>query len=900
MNTFEKWQRVGALFDRAVELDSTERSAFLHNLAPEDAALRAEVESLLAWHERAENFLEAPVFSVVGARLGAYRVLREIGRGGMSVVYLADRADEQFRKQVAIKLIRPGGESAHLVERFQIERQLLANLEHPNIARLLDGGTTREGLPYLVMEYVEGVPIDEYCRRRNLPLSERLKLFCRVGAALQYAHQNLIVHRDIKPGNILVTTAGEPKLLDFGIAKLLDVPAGGSVPQPTATLARMLTPTHASPEQLRGGTVTTASDVYSLGVLLYELLTGRSPYRVSAEEDPQAFLQAIHYEEPQKPSATGALWRRALQGDLDNIVLMALRKEPARRYGSVDQLVRDIERHLEGLPVAAREDTWRYRTGKFVGRNKAAVAAAGLVVLSLAGGMAAAGWQARSAQIQRDLAVRAANSMVHEMAGGLGQMLGPTQSRLGLLVRAGEIFDEVNVQGGTTAELQRQSAEANRVLSQAYRQLGDYRRASKRATLAVRQARALAGDAGSTPQDKAVLAAALVELGDVLRDTGQAEQAERLYRWARPFAEAAAGAPGAPATHRRNLANLLQRQGDIFYNGGKLAEAKTLYLRSAGIYQDSLAHGEGTAEAYSAHAIGLERLADMHYAAGQVDRGCERYREALQMHRRARQGAAGHPLLWRRQAIGLQNAGWCAEQQGQQKAALELYREGVQWQRQLLAADPADVGVRQNLMGGLGALANLHTARRETALAISQYREALALGKMLQQQKIDNAEVNTLCADLAWMLAQVLIKQGKTAEAEGSLVYAFQTLRRLGEIDGANIEHLSRFASVLGAQAELAATRAQAAESLRLSAQAADLCARVWGLTGSSLHGQAHAHALYNLAMAQRRVRIPERRNLLMGREVLLRLRSQGRLSDETEGYRLSLPAIEKALKSAQ
>ncbi|UFP93235.1 serine/threonine-protein kinase [Gloeobacter morelensis] len=777
MNTFERWQRVGALFDRAVELDPAERSCFFANLNAEDAGLRAEVESLLAWHEQDTDFLEAPAFSVVGSRLGAYRVLREIGRGGMSVVYLAGRADAQFRKQVAIKLLKPGWESAHLVERFQLERQLLANLEHPNIARLIDGGATREGRPYLVMEYVDGVPIDEYCRRQRLSLPERLKLFCRVGAAVQYAHQNLIVHRDIKPGNILVTAEGEPKLLDFGIAKLLDAAPGVPLPQPTATVTRMLTPTHASPEQLRGGPITTASDVYSLGVLLYELLTARSPYQVCSE-DPQAFWQAVCHEEPQKPSSTAAEppsgtaapWRRALRGDLDNIVLMALRKEPARRYGSVDQLVRDIERHLEGLPVAAREDTWRYRTSKFIGRNKAAVTGAVLVVLSLVGGMAAAGWQARSAQIQRDLAVRAANSMVHEMAGGLGQMLGPTQSRLGLLVRAGEIFDEVNVQGGTTAELQRQSAEANRVLSQAYRQLGDYRRASKRATLAVRQARALAGDAGSTPQGKAVLAAALMELGDVLRDTGQAEQAERLYGQARPFAEAAAGAAGAPATHRRNLANLLQRQGDIFYNGGKLAEAETLYLRSAGIYQDSLARGEGTAEAYSVHAIGLERLADMHYAAGQVDRGCERYREALQMHRRARAGAAGHPLLLQRQAIGLQNAGWCAEQQGQQKAALELYREGVQLQRQLLAADPANIGVRQHLMGGLGTIGALHTVRGETALAVSQYREALAFGKTLQQQKIDNAEVNTLCAELAWMLALALIKQGKTAEAEVSLV----------------------------------------------------------------------------------------------------------------------------------
>jgi len=386
----------------------------------------AELESLLASHEQAGDFLDEPVLvgaeaaagsepveSLVGRRIGPYQMLREIGQGGLGLVYLALRVDDEYRKLVAIKLIKRGMDTRAIVRRFRHERQMLAGLEHPNICRLIDGGTIDHGRPYFIMEYVDGLPLDEYCNQRRLSVNERLTLFRTVCAAVHCAHQNLIVHRDLKPSNILVTADGVPKLLDFGIAKWL-------LPEPseqmkTSTGLRPMTPEYASPEQVRGGTITTASDVYALGVLLYELLTGHHPYLLEGCWLPEV-ERLICEAQPERPSAavsrpkavldagpdgSSEALRRRLAGDLDNIILMALRKEPARRYASAHELSEDIRRHLEGMPVMARKDTLAYRMGKFVRRNKSAVSAATLVLVSLLVGLLATTWQAHRANQQR-------------------------------------------------------------------------------------------------------------------------------------------------------------------------------------------------------------------------------------------------------------------------------------------------------------------------------------------------------------------------------------------------------------------------------------------------------------------------------------------------------------------
>lgn len=404
----DDWEKLKELFERALACESPEElNVFLDVSCGGDPALRSELESLLGEHSRmSAGFLEqTPVLQVrpgpntpaEGSIVGAYRLERQLGRGGMGTVYLASRSDGAYEKKVAVKLLSAVGASDELVRRFLAERQILAGLDHPNIARLVDGGTTEQGQPYLVMDYVDGTPIDRYCREQSLDLDQRLALFARVCAAVAYAHENLVVHRDIKPGNILVTADGTPKLLDFGIAKLLRPETEAS--ESRQTLLIFGTPEYSSPEQVRGKTITKATDVYSLGVLLYELLTDRCPYqltsraalemaRVICEEEPEPPSRAISHS-PRPQPATGTATeqdrrrRKQLSGDLDHIVMTALRKEPERRYQTVEEFSEDLRRHSQGLPVRARRRTLTYRLIKFARRRRVAIAAVVLATAAL-------------------------------------------------------------------------------------------------------------------------------------------------------------------------------------------------------------------------------------------------------------------------------------------------------------------------------------------------------------------------------------------------------------------------------------------------------------------------------------------------------------------------------------
>ncbi len=411
--------RVAALFDEAVALtDPAERGRFLADLRGRDPALGEELEILVRAHFAGTDFLDRPLdqeaaaavserldATLVGRRLGPWEVTEALHHGGMGTVYRAERIGADFQQTAALKVIRVGYESPDLIRRFAIERQLLAQLEHPNIARLLDGGTTDDGLPYLVMEFVPGEPVDAWCDRVDPSVDQILDLFQGVARAVHFAHQNLIIHRDIKPSNILVTPGGEPKLLDFGLAKLLEATEDG--PGAAATQLRMMTPAYSSPEQFQGGAVGTATDVYSLGVLLYRLLARELPYQVRATSTAREAERLICETMPGPPSERLAPTdhrRRRLRGDLDTIVLKALRKEPERRYGSVLSMVEDLERFRAGLPVSARPDTVGYRARRFAARNWLGLSATAAVFVALAVGLGAAVWQAGEAARQRDVA----------------------------------------------------------------------------------------------------------------------------------------------------------------------------------------------------------------------------------------------------------------------------------------------------------------------------------------------------------------------------------------------------------------------------------------------------------------------------------------------------------------
>jgi serine/threonine protein kinase len=509
-----RYQRAKEIFQAALEKSVSEREAFLNAACGDDLALKKEIEELLELSAEAGDFIEEPAFHLAdtlktdsyepvfeGRRIGNYQIIGEIGHGGMGAVYLAVRADDEYKKQVAIKIIRSGNENESIRRRFLSERQILASLDHPNIARLLDGGTTPEGIPYLVMDYIEGEAIDDYCDGNALSTAGRLKLFRSVCSAVHFAHQNLVIHRDLKPSNILVSSDGTPHLLDFGIAKILNPALSGNTPDLTVGAMGPMTPEYASPEQVRGETLTTASDIYSLGVVLYELLTGHRPYQFQSRV-PHLIAQVICEQEPEKPSTVinrlqtnpyGASTeiilspeivsrtregqpdklRRKLRGDLDNIVLMAMRKEPTRRYASVEQFSEDIRRHLDGLPVIARQPTISYRTAKFIKRNKVGVLAGALVSLAIIFGVIATLWQARIAHQQKTKAEQRfndvrqlANSFMFEIHDQIQNLPGSTPARELLVSKALNYLDSLAGESSGDASLRRE-------LATAYQKIGD-------------------------------------------------------------------------------------------------------------------------------------------------------------------------------------------------------------------------------------------------------------------------------------------------------------------------------------------------------------------------------------------------------------------------------------------
>lgn len=574
------WVKLKELFQAAIELSPEDRAKFLDETCDGDDVLRAQVEKLFASHDDVGEFLassalvDAGVITEpatepppedperVGQYIGPYKILREIGRGGMGTVFLAARADDQYEKQVAVKVVNRGMDTDTILRRFMMERQILADLEHPNIARLLEGGTTTDGLPYFVMEYVDGQSIDEYCDSHRFSTTKRLELFREVCGALQYAHQNLVIHRDIKPGNILVTAEGVPKLLDFGIAKLLTPEWAGDA---TITMQRLMTPAYASPEQLRGVSITTSTDVYSLGVVLYELLCGHRPHRLPGKQ-PDEIAEIVLSEEPLKPSVaatrpvetrsgptTGSILttpesigriregtldrlRRRLSGDLDNIVLKALRKEPERRYASVQEFSEDIRQHLVGLPVNASPDTFAYRAQKFIQRNRAAAIAASVVIVTLLGATVVTGWQAQVARRERDRADqrfnqvrKLANSVLFDYHSEIQKLPGSTPVRERMVKDALEYLDNLSAESGNDPSLQREVATA-------YQKVGDVQGAPNRANLGnIKGAlesyqRALAirenlATAKSNPGLQLELAQSHGSVGEILQLTGKIPEA---------------------------------------------------------------------------------------------------------------------------------------------------------------------------------------------------------------------------------------------------------------------------------------------------------------------------------------------------------------------------------------
>ena len=631
-----RWPRLQEIFHAARELPSSERAAFLDSACGEDEALRREAAALVDADAREDGWLTRLVDDAVtsvegvswaaGQRVGAWTVVRELGRGGMGVVYLAEHADAQFRMRAAIKVVRTTLASPELLLRFRTERQILAQLDHPNIARMLDGGATEAGQPFVVMEFVDGVPLDQYCDARALTVDERIEIFRTICGAVSHAHRNLIVHRDLKPNNILVTPDGQPKLVDFGIAKLLDPTGMGIEVSETRTHTRLLTPSHASPEQVRGDAVTTASDVYSLGVLLYQLLAGRPPYRLRTQselelervivqqelEPPSKSLLRTTSDEPdliavcRARSTTPERLRRKLEGDLDTTVLMAMRKDPARRYASADQLADDLGRYGAGLPIVARKDTLPYRLRKFVHRHPAGITSAAGIAIVLASTVAfyttrlaserdrARDEAAKSAQVAafltdvfaisdpseargrtvtaRELLDRGAARITEELAdqpevqADLMELMGNVYLGLGLYDESvGVLEGALDTRRRVSGELSADLANTLNALGVVQRLKGDYAAAESLAVRGLDIQRRLWGE------DHLETAHSMADLGEVLRVRGDLARAEPLYRRALEIRRERLG----PA--HRDLADTMNNFALVLFARGDYAASEALH-----------------------------------------------------------------------------------------------------------------------------------------------------------------------------------------------------------------------------------------------------------------------------------------------------------------------------------
>ena len=582
----ERLRRVRALFDAAMDAPPEERAAFVAAASRFDETVRREVRDLLTLSVEMDSVHEPRVGStrtrggdtgqLVGQRLGPYTVIALVGTGGMGAVYEAARADDQFQKRVAIKLVQTGRDSDLTLARFRRERQILANLEHRNIATLLDGGVAPDGRPFLVMEYVEGEPITSYCNRHCLALRERLALFRQVCGAVQHAHKNLVVHRDLKPGNIFVATDGTVKLLDFGIAKLVSDDEPGAEPL-TRGEGRTFTPEYASPEQITGAALTTASDVYSLGAVLYELLAGRRPHVVTSSA--LVDIERAVLESPVLPPSAvvtdnGARERgerdaaqlsRQLRGELDNIVLMALRREPERRYASVEALGDDLQRFLSGRPVRAQRDWAGYRLQKFAQRNTAAVAASALLLLALVGGVVATTVEARRARTEQ-----AKSERVNEFLRDILASVRPVTA--GRDVPVSELLDSAarrvhtELAGQPDVQLQLET-----VIGQSYKALGRYTEAEAHFRSALDLRRLVDGERSMS------FVVGLNELGELVMEKGEFDRADSIYIQALALHQSLTTRPDTV------LAALFGNRGSVAHNRGQNAEAERLHRQALAV-----------------------------------------------------------------------------------------------------------------------------------------------------------------------------------------------------------------------------------------------------------------------------------------------------------------------------
>ncbi len=675
----ERYQRAKELFLSVCDLAATKRREVLDLECAGDAELRAEVQSLLVHHAEPPTVELPPAAAdrkpAAGRKerapetVGPYRIIREIGRGGMGVVYLGAREGDHFRRLAAVKILKRGMDTQEILKRFEHERQVLAALNHHGIARLYDAGETADGLPFFAMEYIDGQPIDVYCDTHRLRITERLDLFRQVCAAVQYVHQNLMVHRDLKPSNILVTADGVPKLLDFGIAKIINPELSLFGGDPTLPEMRIMTPEYASPEQVRGSPITVASDIYALGVILYELVTGHRPYRIEGRvrAEIERVICAVDPERPStaasrvevieaEPAGTGPTTtitpetvampregrperlRRRLAGDIDNIVLMAMRKEPQRRYQSAEQFREDLRRHVDGLPVIARKDTPGYRLAKFVRRHRGGVAAAAVVTVALLGwGVTAAyGWAAERhhAQVTRrmlDEVLELAHVFVFDFHDRIRRLDGSLPARKLLAQTAQECLEDLKPDVGDDPRLRRDLAAAyDRVgtiwADHRSESLGNTEMALANFRTAMAMREALLDCVPDDPELRYDVAVSHLHIGDVLRFTGEVKGAWEEYE---KYLLLTRALMTADPRYRRPFATALGTAGSVHKDLGQLEDARRFYEQSLDVRRQVLAARPDDVQAIEDMAVGYVHVGEALALLEDDEGALAMYRESI-------------------------------------------------------------------------------------------------------------------------------------------------------------------------------------------------------------------------------------------------------------------------------
>ncbi len=804
----QNWQKVKSVIEEALDLDPTLRIDFL-NRQSLSAEVREEVDSLLAYEDAAGDMMQLsavefsqgflgddPVRS--GHLIGPYRTVSELGQGGMGSVFLAERIDGKFSQRVALKLLKREMNTASLRRRFEMEREILSRLEHPNIARLLDAGTTEDHIPYIAMEYVDGLPIDVYCAKVQAGLSERLQLFNKVCSAVYFAHRNLVVHRDLKPSNILVTHDGVPKLLDFGISKIVSKEF-----QDTATVTRLgvMTPSYASPEQLRSESVTTASDVYSLGVILYELLSGHRPFE-DKEANIKEIFQAVLETDPPLPSTLAGTTTRSaavpesqpsdawaetlpiairhtapqnvviqsqyLRGDLDNIVLKALKKEPDRRYASPQSLAEDIDRHLNGMPVTARPDTLGYRAGKFVARNRMTVIAAGLIALTLIAGGVATLWQARVAHAERERAERRfadvrglANSFLTEISPLIENLPGSTPARRLLVTRALEYLDKISAEAEGDLELQRE-------LAIAYEKVGDVQGnpynpnigdvkgslASYEKAVEIRDRLRTAGLIGDLDVEDALL---FEKIGGLQANGGDYDQGIVFNEKALTLREAAVNADPGSYDARASLARALRSRGLIPFFEGDNKKALEYYRRASGIYEQLVTERPnddhvGIDRAYIFVAMGEAYGWDTEYqlAAENLERGLGLVKQIAEKHPNNLSFQRTLNLAYNKRAENYEDT-------EQPAMAVETYAKGLEIAKRSSLADPENFQARRDVAMGYKKMAQALDSAGKSKESVENLTLALTAFQDLSSADPNNSEAAYDVANTRFSLGETYL-----------------------------------------------------------------------------------------------------------------------------------------------